>query len=93
MNVESAEPVHPGLELARLFAETSINSSQFADQVGLSRPLVSQITLGNRRITKNTAIKIANYFENQSALDWLERQRRYDIWKETKAVQTEVNVG
>lgn len=80
-------PIHPGLLLRKLLDEKCINGATFADENGLSRPLVSQITRGNRRITQNTAQKIVTYFKEGDVVEWLRLQQEYDLWAKTQDTQ------
>lgn len=80
------DPVHPGLLLDKLLKEKNIQGSTFADETGLSRPLVSQITRGNRRITSNTAQKIVAYLNEGDVTEWLRQQQEFDLWVKTNSM-------
>lgn len=83
---EDKVPVHPGLILDQLLRDRNVQDATFADATGLSRPLVSQVTRGNRRVTQNTAQKIVEYFAEGNVMDWLRRQQEYDLWLQSNAM-------
>jgi addiction module HigA family antidote len=74
---------HPGRMLSRKLEELDLADSEVADQAGISRPLMSQLTNGNRRFTMNSATKICAVIGGDP-LDWLKRQREYDLELELK---------
>ena len=76
----TTNPVHPGLLLDQMLEDKSVLSSTFADETGLSSPLVSQIRRGNRRITQNTAQKIVEFFKDGDVFDWVRLQKDYDLF-------------
>lgn len=78
------EPTHPGLILDQMLRDKDVQGSTFADATGLSRPLVSQITRGNRRITQNSAQKIVEFLGEGNVMDWLRKQQEYDLWLKTR---------
>lgn len=78
---------HPGLELSRFLKERGLLDSTVADQGGLSRPLMSQITNGNRRITTNSAMKICRIVGGDP-MYWVKRQQAHDLWLKSKALST-----
>lgn len=84
--VEEATIEHPGLALARKLEHLGLTDSYVADQSGLSRPLMSQITNGNRRLTVNSATKICAVIGGDP-LDWVRLQRQYDLEQETKRAE------
>lgn len=80
-------PQHPGTKLARIIKEMGKTDAWLADQAELSRPLLSQITNCNRRITSRTAQKICEVIGGDP-LDWLKLQREFDLHVETQKVLT-----
>lgn len=82
---------HPGIELSRVLDELNIQDSIVADQGGLSRPLISQITNGNRRITANSAVKICKIIGGDP-MYWVKRQQEHDLWCQTQRVTTAADV-
>lgn len=95
---EETTSEHPGVELGRLLADRGIADSTVADQSGLSRPLMSQITNGNRRITAASATKICRIIGGDP-MYWVRRQREHDLYVEGQKVakaqreQATVNVS
>lgn len=72
---------HPGKELAEKISSLKMIDSELADRGNLSRPLVSQITNGNRRITPASATKICSVIGGDP-MYWVKLQREYDAWVE-----------
>ena len=83
-----SEREHPGLELHRLLEQRNIADSELADRSGLSRPLISQITNGNRRITSSSSAKICKVIGGDPVY-WVKRQQEYDLYissRKTEAI-------
>lgn len=76
---------HPGIELSRVLEERGIQDSTVADQGGLSRPLMSQITNGNRRITPASATKICTIIGGDP-MYWIKRQQEHDLWVKSQRI-------
>lgn len=79
--------LHPGVELAQLLEAKGILDSSMSDSSGLSRPLISQITNGNRRITALSAIKICKIIGGDP-MYWVKRQQEHDIWLKSRGIYT-----
>lgn len=84
------EPKHPGVRLAQLIKDRGKTDSWLADEAALSRPLLSQITNGNRRITPRTARKICDVLGGDP-IDWVKQQRAYDLFLETSQFNDETD--
>lgn len=84
--IAGTEREHPGFELHRVLEQRGISDSAVADQGGLSRPLMSQITNGNRRITSNSAAKICRVIGGDPVY-WVRRQQEYDLYVKTRATE------
>lgn len=71
--------VHPGVILFEEFLKP-INMSQnrLALNIGVHARRVNEIILEKRRITANTALRLAKFFGTSSEY-WLELQSRYDL--------------
>lgn len=87
MSEESKTIEHPGIELGRLIDDKGLTDASIADKCGLSRPLMSQITNGNRRITTTSAAKICKVLGGDP-MYWIRRQRDYDFYVQGQQVQS-----
>ena len=67
-----------------------ISAYKLSKDVGIPQTRVSEIIKGNRRITADTALRLAKYFGN-SAKFWLGLQDDFDIEEENKSKQKELN--
>ena len=72
-------PEHPGIELKQLLYEKNLNLSQFARSIGVSTSRISEIVSGKRRVTIDSAFKLAEAFNN-SPEHWIRKQEDYDIF-------------
>ncbi len=72
-------PVTPGEILKEEFlAEFGLSQSALARAVGISPNRITEIVRDRRRITADTALRLALYFGN-SAEFWLNLQTRHDL--------------
>ena len=72
-------PVHPGEVLLEEFLKPmSISQNQLAMHISVPAPRINEIVLGRRRVTADTALRLARYFGN-SARFWLGLQTDYDL--------------
>ncbi|MDP3928134.1 MAG: HigA family addiction module antitoxin, partial [Bacteroidota bacterium] len=63
----------------------AISQYQLAKDLGIPQTRVSQIVKGNRRISADTALRLAKYFGN-SAKFWLGLQDDFDLEEERFAI-------
>ncbi len=71
--------IHPGEILNEEFlAPLGISAYRLSKDTGIPQTRVSAIIKGNRRITADTALRLAKYFGN-SAKFWLGVQDDFDI--------------
>ncbi len=83
--------IHPGEILLEEFLNPmEISAYKLSKDIGIPQTRVSEIVKGNRRITADTALRLAKYFGN-SAKFWLGLQDDYDIEEEKNQKQTELN--
>lgn len=74
--------VHPGEVLAEEFLKPlDISAYRLSRDIGIPQTRTSQIIKGKRRITADTALRLARYFGN-SAKFWLGLQDDFDIEEE-----------
>ncbi len=76
---EQLTPIHPGEVLLEEFLKPmEISQHHLAMQIGVSARRINEIVLGKRRITADTALRLARYF-GTSAKFWLGLQMDYDL--------------
>lgn len=72
-------PVHPGEILLEEFLKPmGISQNRLALEVRVPARRINEIVLGKRRITADTALRLARYF-GTSARFWLGLQMDYDL--------------
>jgi len=76
------EPLHPGEVLLEEFLEPmSLSQNRLALDIGVPPRRINEIVLGKRRITADTALRLARYF-GMSPQFWLGLQMDYDLDRE-----------
>lgn len=72
-------PIHPGEVLLEEFLRPmEISQNHLAIKMGVPARRINEIVLGKRRVTADTALRLARYFGN-SARFWLGLQTDYDL--------------
>jgi len=72
-------PVHPGEVLLEEFLKPlSLSQNRLALNIGVPPRRVNEIVLGKRRVTAETALRLARYF-NTTPQFWLGLQADYDL--------------
>lgn len=72
-------PIHPGEVLLEEFLKPmGISQNRLALQIRVPARRINEIVLGKRRITADTALRLARFFGN-SARFWLGLQTDYDL--------------
>jgi len=72
-------PVHPGEVLFLEFLEPmEMSQSQLAKDIGVAPRRINEIVLKKRRITADTALRLAKYFQVSPDF-WLGLQMDYDL--------------
>jgi addiction module HigA family antidote len=73
------EPVHPGEILYEEFlAPLSLSQYQLAKEINVPPRRINEIVHGQRRITADTALRLARFFGTSERF-WLTLQARYDL--------------
>lgn len=73
-------PTHPGEMLLEEFLKPlGISQSAFAVRLGVSFPRLNEITRGQRAVTTDTALRLAQVL-GMSADFWLGLQLDWDLW-------------
>jgi addiction module HigA family antidote len=72
-------PIHPGEVLLEDFMKPlGISQYRLAKDIGVTPIRISQIVNGQRSISVDTAMRLAQYFGTSAAV-WLRLQVRYDL--------------
>ena len=80
--MEKLNNIHPGEILKEEFLlPMGISAYRLSKDLDIPQTRISQIIKGKRRITADTALRLASYFGN-SAKFWLGLQDDYDIEEE-----------
>ncbi|CAN5364427.1 HigA family addiction module antitoxin [soil metagenome] len=83
--------IHPGEILQEEFLiPLKISAYRLSKDIGIPQTRVSEIVKGNRRITADTALRLAKYFGN-SAKFWLGLQDDFDIEEQRREKKAELN--
>ncbi|MCX8062814.1 MAG: HigA family addiction module antitoxin [Anaerolineales bacterium] len=76
---EILKPVHPGEVLLEEFLKPlNLSQNRLAIEIGVDPRRINEIVLGERRITADTALRLARYF-GTSPQFWLGLQADYDL--------------
>ncbi|MSO91912.1 MAG: addiction module antidote protein, HigA family [Rhodospirillales bacterium] len=79
MNRDEFAPVTPGEMLKEEFlAEYGLSQNQLAKAIGISPNRIAEIVNNRRRITADTALRLALCFGNSPEF-WMNLQSRYDL--------------
>lgn len=79
MTKKKLPPVHPGEVLLEEFLKPmSLSQNRLALRIGVHARRINEIVLGKRRITAETALRLARYF-GTSPQFWLGLQSDYDL--------------
>ena len=72
-------PVHPGEVLLEEFLEPmGLSQNRLAREIGVPPRRINEIVLGKRRVTADTALRLAKYFD-MSAEFWMGLQMDYEL--------------
>ena len=79
MTADEFAPVTPGEMLKEEFlAEYGLSQNQLAKAISISPNRIAEIVNNRRRITADTALRLALYFGNTAEF-WLNLQTHYDL--------------
>ena len=79
MKTKKIQPIHPGEILMEEFlAPFGLSQNQLANDIGVPPRRINEIVHGKRRITADTALRLAHYFK-MSPQFWLGLQMDYDL--------------
>jgi addiction module HigA family antidote len=72
-------PIHPGEILMEEFLEPlQVSQNRLAVAIGVSPRRINEIVHGKRRVTADTALRLARYFGTTDRF-WLNLQTRFDL--------------
>jgi len=72
-------PIHPGEILTEEFMKPlGLSQNRLANDIGVPPRRINEIVQGKRRVTADTALRLARYF-NMSPQFWLGLQMDYDL--------------
>jgi len=75
-------PIHPGEVLLEEFLEPlGVTQHRLAVSIAVPPRRINEIVHGKRRITADTALRLARYFSTSDRF-WLNLQTRYDLENE-----------
>ena len=76
---EKLSPVHPGEVLLEEFLKPmNLSQNRLAINIGVDARRINEIVLGKRRITADTALRLARFFGNSPQF-WMGLQVQYDL--------------
>lgn len=79
MTTSAIPPLHPGEVLHEEFlAPLGLSQNRLGLDIGVSPRRINEIILGKRRVTADTALRLARYFGNSPQF-WLGLQMDYDL--------------
>jgi len=79
MSAKKIPPVHPGEILMEEFLKPmGLSQNRVALDIRVPARRINEIVLGKRRITPDTALRLAKYFQNSPQF-WLGLQMDYDL--------------
>ncbi|MEK6695601.1 MAG: HigA family addiction module antitoxin [Candidatus Deferrimicrobiota bacterium] len=79
MSREKLSPVHPGEVLMEEFLKPmGLSRNRLALNIGVSPGRINEIVLGKRRVSAETALRLARYFGMSPQL-WLGLQSDFDL--------------
>lgn len=79
MSEEKLNPVHPGEVLLEEFLKPlSLSQHRLALGIGVDARRINEIVLQKRRVTADTALRLARFFGNSPQF-WLGLQSDYDL--------------
>jgi antitoxin HigA-1 len=79
MTIKKLAPVHPGEVLLEEFLKPlGLSQNRLALNIGVPPRRVNEIVLGKRRVTADTALRLARYFDTTPQF-WLGLQADFDL--------------
>jgi len=83
--------IHPGEVLLEEFLNPlDISAYRLSKDTGIPQTRISAIIKGNRRVTADTALRLAKYFGNSPKF-WLGLQDDFDLEEENENLKNKLN--
>ena len=77
--MKKMNPIHPGeILLEEFLIPMNLSQNKIATDIGVPPRRINEIVHGKRRITADTALRLAHYFKMSPQL-WLGLQMDYDL--------------
>ena len=91
MKQKKLNPVHPGEILQKEFLEPmGLSQNKLALALHVPARRINEIVLGKRRVTADTALRLARYF-GMSAQFWLGLQMDYELDVTEDAIESKID--
>ncbi len=91
MSTKKIQPIHPGEILLEEFLKPmDLSQNRLANDIGVPARRINEIVHGKRRITADTALRLARYFK-MSPQFWLGLQMDYDLDIEEDKLAKRIN--
>jgi addiction module HigA family antidote len=88
--MEKLKNIHPGeILLEEFLIPMEISAYRLSKETFIPQTRISEIIKGRRRITADTALRLAKFF-NTSAKFWLNLQDDYDLEEEENTIKKEL---
>jgi addiction module HigA family antidote len=71
-------PIHPGEILGDELKEIGLTAAELARKLGVPANRISQIIVGKRAVSADTALRLARYFGTSADL-WMNLQKSFDL--------------
>ncbi len=79
MAAKRMDPIHPGeILLAEFLEPLGLSQNRLARDIGVPPRRINEIVLGKRRITADTALRLAHYFDMSPGF-WLGLQMDFEL--------------
>jgi addiction module HigA family antidote len=91
MGRKKLDPIHPGEILFEEFIKPmGLSQNQLANDIGVPPRRINEIVHGKRRVTADTALRLAKYFK-MSPEFWLGLQMDYELDLEMERLGSRLN--
>ncbi len=91
MSTKKIQPIRPGEILLEEFLKPmDLSQNRLANDIGVAARRINEIVHGKRRITADTALRLARYFK-MSPQFWLGLQMDYDLDIEEDKLAKRIN--
>ena len=87
--VKGMRPVHPGEILRDELEALSLSANALAKKLDVPVNRITAILRGQRRVTANTALRLARYFGTTPQV-WLNLQKTYELRRAEIEVSSEI---